>query len=80
LDAVERIRRIIPANVSMADFAMRWILQHDEVSCVIPGARNANQVIENAKTSDLAPLTSEQMQTLANIYQEQIKPLVHHRW
>jgi len=80
LDAVERIRRIIPANVSMADFAMRWILQHDEVSCVIPGARNADQVIENAKTSDLAPLTSEQMQTLANVYQEQIKPLVHHRW
>jgi aryl-alcohol dehydrogenase-like predicted oxidoreductase len=80
LDAVERIRRIIPGNVSMADFAMRWILQHDEVSCVIPGARNADQVIENAKTSDLPPLTPEQMQILADIYQEQIKPLVHHRW
>jgi len=80
LDAVERIRRIVPANVSMADFAMRWILQHDEVSCVIPGARNADQVVENAKTSDLPPLTPEQMQTLANIYQDQIKPLVHHRW
>jgi aryl-alcohol dehydrogenase-like predicted oxidoreductase len=80
LDAAERIRRIIPGNVSMADFAMRWILQHDEVSCVIPGARNADQVIENAKTLDLPPLTPEQMQILAGIYQEQIKPLVHHRW
>jgi aryl-alcohol dehydrogenase-like predicted oxidoreductase len=80
LDAVERVRRIVPAGVSMAEFAMRWILQHDEVSCVIPGARNADQVIDNAKASDLPLLSSEQMQTLANIYQEQIQPLVHHRW
>src|SRR5215472_3978642 len=57
LDAVEQIRRIVPADVSMAAFAMRWVLQHEEVSCVIPGARNADQVIENAKTSDLAPLS-----------------------
>jgi aryl-alcohol dehydrogenase-like predicted oxidoreductase len=53
LDAVEQIRQIVPADVSMADFAMRWILQHEEVSCVIPGARNEDQVIENAKASDL---------------------------
>jgi aryl-alcohol dehydrogenase-like predicted oxidoreductase len=64
----------------MADFAMRWILQHQEVSCVIPGARNADQVIENAKASDLPPLTPEQMQTLTKIYQEQIRPHVHQRW
>ena len=80
LEAVEQIRRLVQTNVSMADFAMRWILQHQEVSCVIPGARNADQVIENAKASDLPPLTSEQMQTLTNIYQEQIRPHVHQRW
>ena len=80
LDAVEQIRRLVHANVSVADFAMRWILQHEEVGCVIPGARNADQVIENAKASDLPPLTSEQMQTLTNIYQEQIRPHVHQRW
>jgi aryl-alcohol dehydrogenase-like predicted oxidoreductase len=55
LDALEQIRRIVPAGVSMADFAMRWILQHEEVSCVIPGARNADQVAENAQASDLPP-------------------------
>ena len=80
LDAVEQIRRLVPAIVSMADFAMRWILQHEEVSCVIPGARNCDQVVENAKASDLPPLTSEQIQTLTRIYQEQIRPHVHQRW
>ena len=80
LEAVEQIRRLVQTNVSMADFAMRWILQHQEVSCVIPGARNADQVTENAKASDLPPLTPEQMQTLTKIYQEQIRPHVHQRW
>jgi aryl-alcohol dehydrogenase-like predicted oxidoreductase len=80
LDAVDQIRRLVPANVTMADFAMRWILQHEEVSCVIPGARNADQVIENAQASGLPPLSPEQMQTLSKIYQENIRALVHHRW
>ena len=80
LDAVEQIRRIVPADVSIAAFAMRWVLQHEEVSCVIPGARNSDQVIENAKASDLAPLSSEQMQMLTKIYQDEIRPLVHQRW
>ena len=80
LEAVEQVRRLVPANVSMADFAMRWILQHAEVSCVIPGARNADQVIENAQASDLPPLNSEQMQTLTKIYHDEIRPLVHQRW
>lgn len=79
-DAVEQIRAHLPAGVSMAAFAMRWILQREEVSCVIPGARNERQVTENARASHLPPLTREQMQALAEIYQKKIAPLVHHRW
>jgi aryl-alcohol dehydrogenase-like predicted oxidoreductase len=80
LEAVDQIRPLVPVNVSMANFAMRWILQHEEVSCVIPGARNADQVIENAQASGLPPLSPDQMQTLSKIYQENIRALVHHRW
>ena len=79
-DAVEEIRQHLPAGVSMAAFAMRWILQHPEVSCVIPGARNELQAAENARVSDLPPLTAEQMNTLKRIYEEKIAPLVHQRW
>jgi aryl-alcohol dehydrogenase-like predicted oxidoreductase len=79
-DAVEEIRQHLPAGASMAAFAMRWILQHPEVSCVIPGARNELQAAQNARASDLPPLTAEQMNTLKRIYEEKIAPLVHQRW
>jgi aryl-alcohol dehydrogenase-like predicted oxidoreductase len=79
-DAVEEIRQHLPAGVSMAAFATRWILQHPEVSCVIPGARNELQAAENARASDLPPLTADQMNTLKRIYEEKIAPLVHQRW
>jgi aryl-alcohol dehydrogenase-like predicted oxidoreductase len=79
-DAVEEIRQHLPAGVSMAAFATRWILQHPEVSCVIPGARNEVQAAENARASDLPPLTADQMNTLKRIYEEKIAPLVHQRW
>jgi aryl-alcohol dehydrogenase-like predicted oxidoreductase len=80
LEAVEKIRHTVPPGVSMADFALRWILQHEEVSCVIPGARKESQVIDNAHAADLPALSREQMETLNQIYQEQIRPLVHQRW
>jgi aryl-alcohol dehydrogenase-like predicted oxidoreductase len=64
----------------MADFALRWILQHEEVSCVIPGARKESQVIDNAHAADLPALSREQMETLTQIYQEHIRPQVHQRW
>ena len=80
LEAVEQIRQLVPQGVSMADFALRWILQHEEVSCVIPGARNESQVINNAHAADLPALSLEQMEALNQIYQEYIRPQVHQRW
>jgi aryl-alcohol dehydrogenase-like predicted oxidoreductase len=80
LDAVEEIRRIVPEGQSMANLALRWILAHPAVSCVIPGARNPQQVIQNATASDLGPLKPEQVEVLGNLYNEKIRPLVHQRW
>jgi aryl-alcohol dehydrogenase-like predicted oxidoreductase len=80
LEAVEEIRRLLPEGVSMANFALRWILDHEAVSCVIPGARNEQQVIQNVGASDLAPLNSEQKKALAALYDAKISALVHQRW
>ena len=80
LDAVEKVRELLPSNVSMAKFALRWILEHPEVSCVIPGARNSAQVLDNVKGAEVSPLTSAQRLALANIYRNQIRPFVHQRW
>jgi aryl-alcohol dehydrogenase-like predicted oxidoreductase len=80
LAAVEKVRQVLPPNVNMASFALRWILEFHEVSCVIPGARNERQVLENIKAAELPALTSAQMDALTRVYQDQIRSLVHQRW
>src|SRR5579863_4793124 len=80
LEAVEEIRRLLPAAVSMSQFALRWILMFDAVSCAIPGGKRPEQVVENCRASDLLPLTSETMAQVERIYKQKIGPQVHHRW
>jgi aryl-alcohol dehydrogenase-like predicted oxidoreductase len=64
----------------MANLALRWILDHQAVSCVIPGARNEQQVVQNVGASKLPPLNPDQGAALAKLYDEKIRPLVHQRW
>jgi aryl-alcohol dehydrogenase-like predicted oxidoreductase len=80
LDAVEEIRRLVPAEMTMAQFALRWILMFPAVSCAIPGAKRPQQAEENCAASDLAPISDASMAAVAKIYDENIRPLVHQRW
>jgi aryl-alcohol dehydrogenase-like predicted oxidoreductase len=80
LDAVEQIRQLLPAGVSMSQFALRWILMFDAVSCAIPGGKRPEQVADNCHASDLAPLSAETMAVIKRIYDEKIAPQVHQRW
>ena len=80
LEAVEEMRRLLPTGVSMSQFALRWILMFEAVSCAIPGGKRPEQVIENCHASDLPPLTSETMAEVERIYKQKIGPQVHHRW
>ncbi|HEX5483161.1 MAG TPA: aldo/keto reductase [Terriglobia bacterium] len=80
LEAVEKLRRSAPAGGSMAQFALRWILMFDAVTCAIPGAKRPSQVEENVHASDFPPLGSAQMAAVSQIYDEMIRPDVHQRW
>lgn len=80
LDAVEDIRRFVPEGLTMAEFALRWILMNENVSVVIPGSKNKSQSEANAHASELNALSDETMLALKNIYQEKISPWVHQRW
>ena len=64
----------------LATTALRYILMYPEVSVVIPGASRPEQIQRNVKASDAAPLTDGQMQTVRDIYNKEISPLVHHLW
>jgi aryl-alcohol dehydrogenase-like predicted oxidoreductase len=80
LDAVEEIRAMLPEGTTMAQFALRWILMFEAVSCAIPGARNPRQAAENAAASGLPPLSDEKMAAIEALYASRIRPQVHHRW
>ena len=84
LDAVEEIRALLPGGASgspsLAQFALRWILMFDAVTCAIPGGKRPDQVADNCRASDLPPLTPETMAAIKRIYDEKIRPQVHTRW
>ncbi len=80
LAAVEEIRKIVPAGMTMTQFALRWILMFEAVTCAIPGGKTAEQIADNCKASDLPPLSDDVMKRVAALYTAQIAPLVHHRW
>jgi aryl-alcohol dehydrogenase-like predicted oxidoreductase len=80
LQAVHRLAGLVPDGVAMAQFALRWIIDQPGVSAVIPGARNPDQARANAAAAELAPLSSEQLAGVAEIYDELIRPHVHQRW
>jgi aryl-alcohol dehydrogenase-like predicted oxidoreductase len=53
-----------------AQTALRFCLEHDGVSTVIPGMMNINEVRENTEASDMSPLTDEEMERIRRIYQD----------
>ncbi len=80
LAAVRRLAPLVPDGATMAQFALRWIVDQPGVTVVIPGARNAAQARANAAAADLAPLTAEAQATVARVYDELIAPQIGDRW
>ncbi|MEV8373258.1 aldo/keto reductase [Kribbella sp. NPDC056861] len=80
LEAVKRLVPLVPENSTMAQFALRWILDQPGVSVVIPGARNPEQVAGNLGAAALAPLSTGELQVVQTVYDELIRPQVHDRW
>jgi aryl-alcohol dehydrogenase-like predicted oxidoreductase len=80
LAAVEEIRKLVPPDVSMAQFALRWILMFDAITCAIPGGKRPDQVADNCHASDLPPLPPQTMSAIKEIYDRRVRPQVHQRW
>ncbi|MEQ7125822.1 aldo/keto reductase [Actinopolymorpha sp. B11F2] len=80
LAAVARLLPLVPPETTMAEFALRWILDQPGVSVVIPGARNPAQVGSNARAAGLAPLPTATHEAVRAVYDDLIRPQVHDRW
>jgi aryl-alcohol dehydrogenase-like predicted oxidoreductase len=80
LEAVERLRPLVPRGATLAQLALRWILMFDAVTCAIPGAKTPEQARDNAAAAALAPLSRETMAAARAVYDEKIRGLVHASW
>ena len=59
-------------NQALSQSALRWVLDFEAVSVVIPGSKNPKQVIDNCAASSLAPLTSAMHESLSDFYFNEI--------
>ena len=80
LKAVDELKAICPKGMTMTQFALKWILMFDAVTCAIPGAKRESQAEENISTVDLPSLSDETMKEVNAIYEKYIKENVHHYW
>jgi aryl-alcohol dehydrogenase-like predicted oxidoreductase len=72
VDLADQLKPLVPEGLTLAQMSLRWILDHDAVSVVIPGARNPAQAQGNAAASDLPPLSPELHAQLRKLYVEQV--------
>jgi len=80
LDAVDALRPHVPEETTMAQFSLRWILDHDAVTTVIPGSTTPRHVRENVVAGDLDPLSHRHHGIVRDVYEEHVYEHVHHRW
>jgi aryl-alcohol dehydrogenase-like predicted oxidoreductase len=71
----QEIAGILP-DEKMAQWALRWILDHDAVTTVIPGASKVSQVQSNVESSTLGALSPKAHEQLRTLYDQKIKPLI----
>jgi len=80
LKAVDELKAICPKGMTMTQFALKWILMFNAVTCAIPGAKRKSQAEENISAVYLPSLSDETMKEVNNIYEKYIKRSVHYYW
>ncbi len=80
LEAVEVLKQIKPEGMTMAQFALRWILMFDAVTCTIPGAKRPSQAEDNVAAAELPALSPDVMKKVKTMYDEYVRELVHTQW
>ncbi len=76
LEIVDTLKQSVPEGMTMAQFAMRWILDHEAVTTIIPGASSASQVTQNARVSQLPVVDQAVHETLFAYYESDIEKYI----
>lgn len=78
--AARELARLLDPGSTLAQFALRWVIDQPGVSTVIPGARNEQQVRQNVAAAALEPLRPEQLDGVRDVYDRLIRRHVQDRW
>ncbi len=73
VELTDELAALKPEGLSMAQMALRWTLDHDAVSTLIPGASSPRQAAANAAISDLDPLPEELHAAISRFYHERVQ-------
>jgi aryl-alcohol dehydrogenase-like predicted oxidoreductase len=76
ITATEQVAALVPAGMTMAQMALRWILDHPEVSVVIPGASRPEQVGANVDAAAVKPLPADLHEKLAAVYRAHVRDFI----
>jgi len=76
VELADQLKWIAEGRQSMASAALRWILDQKEITCIIPGFKNAAQVKDNLGALETTPFTEEELQTIQRFYQENVKDFI----
>ena len=68
VELADGLKPHVPPGLTMAEWALRWCLDFEAVSVIIPGAKNAEQARGNVRAGALAPLGITKHVQLASYY------------
>lgn len=74
VELADALKPLVPPGLSMADMALRWCLDFEAVSVVIPGAKNPAQATANARAAAIPPLGAGLHRELAEFYVREVAP------
>jgi aryl-alcohol dehydrogenase-like predicted oxidoreductase len=80
VEVADALKELVPPGATLAQFSLRWILDHEAVTTVIAGARTSAQAQDNAAAADLPPLSAAAREAVSDLYRDRIAASVHQRW
>ena len=72
LELVESLKKLVPENQVLPQSALRWVLDFEAVSVVIPGSKSPRQVMDNCAASSLSPLPPATHEALSDLYFKEV--------